>query len=51
MAPQSSGDNVDDQIRETYDEFGVGETRYALIGDPENDNAWIQSDTTAEVEE
>ena len=39
-----------DQVRETYEEFGVGDTRFALIGDPENEHAWIQSSITVDVE-
>lgn len=37
-----------DTIRETYEEFQVGETTVAMIADPENGNAWIQS-TVAET--
>jgi hypothetical protein len=48
----STGDTTvdDDQIRETYEEFTVGETRIAILTDPENDTAWIQSDLTEEIQ-
>lgn len=51
MTSQSTDGGPDDRIRETYDEYGVGESRFALIGDPENEHAWIQSDTTVEIRE
>lgn len=35
---------VDEQIRETYEEYRLGSTRVAMIADPENEYAWIQSD-------
>lgn len=45
--PQSSGT----EIRETYQEYTVGDRRVATISDPENAAAWIQSTETAEVVE
>lgn len=31
------------QVRETYEEYAVGETTVSMIADPENGHAWIQS--------
>lgn len=36
-----------DRIREEYDEFEVGSSTVAMISDPLNEHAWIQS-TVAE---
>lgn len=33
----------DDRIREVYDEFEVGASTVAMISDPLNEHAWIQS--------
>lgn len=38
-------------IRETYEEYDVGDTRLAMIADPENEHAWIQSDRTDAIEQ
>lgn len=35
------------EIREEYDEYEVGESRVGVISDPENEHAWIWSDTVA----
>lgn len=43
-------EGTDPRIRETYDEYGVSGRRFALIGDPANENAWIQSDYTVEIQ-
>lgn len=40
----------DGEIRETYREYAVGQTRVATIADPRNDAAWIQSTCTSTVE-
>ena len=37
-------------IRATYEEFPVGDTMIAMIADPQNAHAWIQSDVTAAIE-
>jgi hypothetical protein len=47
--PEPVGDH-DDQIRETFEEYEVGDARLAMIADPENEHAWIQSDVTASVD-
>jgi len=36
-------------IRETYEEFDLGDTTVAMISDPHADNAWIQSDTVQQI--
>jgi hypothetical protein len=36
-------------IRETYEEFTVGSERVAVIGDPENAHAWLQSTVTEPI--
>lgn len=41
---------ADPLIRETYEEYDVGDARLAMIADPENKHAWIQSDHTYAVE-
>jgi len=47
----SAGDGeTDTAIRETYEEYDIGDTRLAMIADPENEHAWIQSDVTESVE-
>jgi hypothetical protein len=40
----------DAPLRATYEEFDVGSARVAMIADPENGHAWIQSDVVTEVE-
>lgn len=49
MSTQNSTTDSDEQIRETYEEYTIGETRLAMIADPENEHAWIQSDTAEEI--
>ena len=46
----TEGDHSAAVIRETYEEYDVGDTRLAMIADPENAHAWIQSDVTRDVE-
>lgn len=41
---------LDGQIRETYEEYVLEDRRVGLIADPENGDAWIQSDLTCPVE-
>lgn len=36
-------------IRETYEEFEIEGTWVALIADPRNTHAWVQSDEVVEV--
>lgn len=38
-----------DRIRETYDEFSVGDLTVAMISDPLNEHAWIQSTAATTV--
>lgn len=38
------------QIADTYEEFAVGEKTVAMIADPRNECAWIQSDVTRPIE-
>lgn len=48
----TSSDNTNTpstDIRETYQEYSVGNRRIATISDPENAAAWIQSTVTEEV--
>lgn len=49
MTADSTGREVDGRIRETYEEYDLGGTRVAMIADPENEHAWIQSDLTWRV--
>jgi hypothetical protein len=37
-------------VRASYEEYDLQGTRVAMIADPENEHAWIQSDVTAAVE-
>jgi hypothetical protein len=46
----STRSDPDIPIRETYEEFDLGEVRVAMIADPENGHAWIQSDVAVGVE-
>lgn len=39
-----------ERVRETYEEFDAGGRRIALVSDPENEYAWIESDRTVPVE-
>lgn len=48
-AQDGSTDRTGSPIRETYEEYEVGDTRISMIADPENQRAWIQSDTVREV--
>lgn len=43
--------SADAPIRETYEEYDIGETRLAMIADPENEHAWIQSDLTEPIDQ
>jgi hypothetical protein len=46
-----SPDAVPEQaVRDTYEEFELRETTVAMISDPKNEHAWIQSTETAPVE-
>lgn len=47
MAEESPQDGA---IMETYEEYTVSGVQVALIADPENGKAWIQSDVTTPVE-
>jgi hypothetical protein len=51
MTARHAHDSEDDEIRATYEEYGVGDTRLAMIADPENRHAWIQSDYTEQIEQ
>lgn len=46
-----STETSDGAVRETYEEYDVGDTRLAMIADPENEHAWIQSDLTEPIEQ
>ena len=46
-----STEAAESAIRETYEEYDVGDTRLAMIADPENEHAWIQSDLTDPIEQ
>lgn len=37
-------------VRETYEEFELRDTTVAMVSDPENGRAWIQSSLTVAVE-
>lgn len=39
----------DERIRAGYDEFTVDGTPVAMVFDPENRDAWIQSDLTTTI--
>ncbi len=45
-APDQEGQET---IRETYEEFDLGDTTVAMIADPHVDNAWIQSDVVEQI--
>ncbi|WP_169302430.1 hypothetical protein [Halorientalis salina] len=42
--------DTDPTIRELYEEFPLGAGTVSMISDPENPNAWIQSNVTQPVE-
>ena len=44
------GERTATEIREIYEEYTLEETRVAMISDPENEYAWIQSNRTIRVE-
>jgi len=46
-----STEAAESAIRETYEEYDVGDNRLAMIADPENEHAWIQSDLTEAIEQ
>jgi len=46
-----STEAAESAIRETYEEYDVGDARLAMIADPENEHAWIQSDLTEPIEQ
>lgn len=37
-------------VRETYEEFDLRDATVAMVSDPENGRAWIQSSVTVAVE-
>lgn len=39
-----------ESIRETYEEFDLGDATVAMISDPQAERAWIQSDTIQPIE-
>lgn len=49
MSKQSQETSDQGWIRETYEEFQVGETTVAMIADPHAQDAWIQSDIIHQV--
>jgi len=50
MPTNETNRELDDEIRETYEEYTLGGQRVAMIADPENTHAWIQSSYTVEVD-
>jgi hypothetical protein len=50
MPTNDTNQKVDEEIRETYEEYTLAGERVAMIADPENTHAWIQSSYTVEVE-
>lgn len=48
MSGQSQ-DLPENRLRETYEEFTVGDATVAMIADPQDQNAWIQSNVTTQV--
>jgi len=38
-----------DPVRDTYEEYDLDGTRVAMIADPHDEHAWIQSDLTVAV--
>lgn len=46
----TTGQNADEPVRETYEEYDLGGTTVAMIADPVNEHAWIQSDVIQRVE-
>lgn len=49
MTMETDEAQLPDRIREEYDEFAVGDTTVAMISDPLNEHAWIQSTSTTTV--
>lgn len=49
MSAPVQGEGPEESIRETYEEFDLGDTTVAMISDPEVENAWIQSDTLSRI--
>lgn len=39
----------DQNIRETYEEFDLQTGNVAMISDPQNPHAWVQSDATIDI--
>jgi len=50
MTPHST-EAAESAIRESYEEYDIGDTRLAMIVDPENEHAWVQSDLTEPIEQ
>ena len=49
-APPSAGmRSREDPVRDTYEEYDLEGTHVAMIADPHNEHAWIQSDVTVSV--
>lgn len=45
----SDRDGGEPEIRETYEQYEVGDSVVGMIADPENEYAWIQSDVTMPI--
>lgn len=50
MTQNNTADEQRGSIEATYEEYDVGDVRLAMIADPDNEHAWIQSDYTADVD-
>lgn len=46
----ASDPRVGGLVRETVEQFEVGDSTVTMIADPETRDAWIQSDVATEVE-
>lgn len=47
--PAAAPPTVTPSIRATYDEFELAGRTVGTVSDPENDDAWVQSDVTVDV--
>lgn len=50
MTESTTADGAaEERIRDTYEEFLVGNTRVGMIADPLNEHAWIHSTETEPI--
>lgn len=50
MPTTDTADSTRSEVRETYEEYVIRGETVAMIADPDQTHAWIQSDVTVDIE-